>query len=310
MIDGVTIYMRGDTGRAWKGALLDELIHRDTHTYRGRYKNFLIYENAAGVSISGSVAKYVQGDNIDGCDMAVGLDKLGEALHIDLHKGIMRAAEFAVTVFTEQPIHEYLVLLGNMKGGRLTVKRYSSPLETVEYSTRKGGEAFKAYDKKAEILSHGERVLDGFEGYNLLRLELRICNQTSIKKWLGGGRDISPYDFAFYWDRDNSVSHRIYNRFKERFLFRYKSIEKTGREVHMTNKAHIIRSFLDCLALYTAQHNADVFNGFMASAKAAGMSKCTASRIRSTLRKAAADIEQVGGNELIDEVNGWMECNL
>lgn len=250
-----------------------------------------------GVSISGSVAKYKLGNNIDCSTGPIydGLDKLGEALHIDLHKGIVRAAEFSTTVIVRQPIHEYLALLGNMKGGRLSVKRYSSPLETVEYSTKKGGEAFKAYDKKAEILSHGEQLPNWlppnwYKYHHLLRLELRIGNQPSIRKWLGGGKDISPYDLI----RDD-----VYSKFEERFLSRYESIEKTGREVHMTNKAHNVRSFLDCLAVYTAQHNTDFYNELMASAKAAGMSRYTASRIRSTLRKVAADMQQVGGKSLL-----------
>lgn len=315
VIDGMTIWLPDDTGRAWHDKPVDEVQFNptDDHTFTGHWGNLAISETKHGVTVKGSVAKFVNGQSTGYCnpdEYVGGLDRLGAELHIDFHNGIVRAAEFCAMEFPKQPTHEYLDLLGGMKGERLGMRSDKNPLgilETVTYTTPKGGviggagltpSKSKVYDKAKEVAKHKEQVPDWCKGRNLLRLELRINGQRKVREWLGAGKDLSPYDL---------IRDEVYSKFKERFLSRYKSIEKVGREVHMTNKTHTVRSFLDCLALYTAQHNTDFYNELMASAKAAGTTPYTISRIRSALRKAAADIEQVGSNELIDEVNDELQ---
>lgn len=300
MIDGMTIWLPDDTGRAWHDKAIDEVQFKptDDHTFIGHWGNFAISETKHGVTVTGSVAKFVNGQNTGYCmpDKYIGgLDSLGEELHIDLHNGIVRAAEFCITLSTSHPTHEYLELLGDVKGGRLIPTRTGNPLGTVTYNTPKGGVKFMAYDKAKESVKRKEPMPDNYKGCNLLRLELRISGQRKVREWLGAGKDLSPYDL---------LHDDVYSRFGELFLSKYNDIEKVGREVLIGKSKYTARDVYKLGALIAMQYCADRYNAFIASLQATGqLSKDNAKRVRRELRAVAADTETVGNSTLIDELD-------
>lgn len=298
MIDGMTMWLPDDTGRAWRTSKAADELHleiKDVNTYKGRCDNFIIFENRRGVSISGSVAKYVHGNNLEWCspdDFALGLDKLGAELHIDLHKAIVSAVEFCVTATFSRPVHEYMAALGSMK--QLKVRRYSDPLETVEYSTPHSSRSFKVYDKTKEIADKRGQLPSGYDGNeHVLRLELRI-ERAYIKKWLG---NITPYDLI-----DDGTAICVCGKLSFLFIDAYDSIEKTGREVLMPNKEHYtVRDIANWAMVWCAQCHSSEFNAQLESLVQTGrFSKDSAKRLRRTLKQSAADSRRVGSNEYID----------
>lgn len=183
MIDNVSFCIQGG-----KAPELDNLrMIRDDY-YRGTLGTLTVIQNPDGVYCTGSIAKYLQGENVTTLTRrAVGdaLSKLEAASGWDLHRAELKQIEIGSTVQVKQPPCFYLASWGNVP--RFTKQTYQKKdLETVSYFT--GERLFSGYDKRAE----SKKIPAIFSGAELIRLELKY--KKALKRHLK--RTLTPWDLA------------------------------------------------------------------------------------------------------------------
>lgn len=127
-----------------------------------------------GVSVVGSMPKYLYGNNIYPLDRhttAEAFEKLGDAMHFNLTDAQVTGLEFGTTYVMKHPVKDYLERLGDIS------KLVRCPLTaSTLYYKHKGKQQPKTlcfYDKAAEEQSKGLVLPTGLQDANLLRYELR-----------------------------------------------------------------------------------------------------------------------------------------
>jgi hypothetical protein len=115
MIDNISLKVprQDDTGFTER---LQDLWRRDIHTYSGHIQNLGVYQNLDGVIIHGSLAKYLNGENLTPLtrgQVKEAIRKLETETGLDLSMAIVRSVEIGISVFTKEKPSEYLKLFGN-----------------------------------------------------------------------------------------------------------------------------------------------------------------------------------------------------
>lgn len=128
-----------------------------------------------GYSIIGSLAKYLYPSNVyplDRHSTIQAIEKLSDALHIDMREAKVTGLEFGTQFVMRKPVDEYLKKLGDMP----KLARYHFDVGTLYYK-HKGKQqpkVFCFYDKRADADAKGLIMPDGFAGTNLLKYEMRL----------------------------------------------------------------------------------------------------------------------------------------
>lgn len=205
---------------------IQDLWRRDINTYSGHIQNLGVYRNLDGIIIHGSLAKYLNGENLTPLtwgQVKTAIKKLEQETGLDFSMTVIKSVEIGVSVFTKEKPSEYLKLFGNPS--RFTRREYSKTtgVETITYATKTGAFQFTGYDKIQEMKSKKQRIqiLPALEGSNVLRLEYKIVRRRGIEARFK--RDLTVYDF---FDRD------IYRQLENLFLEAYNAIPKFGRQCY------------------------------------------------------------------------------
>ena len=128
-----------------------------------------------GYSIIGSLAKYLYPSNVyplDRHSTIQAIEKLSDALHIDMREAKVTGLEFGTQFVMRKPVDEYLKKLGDMP----KLARYHFDVGTLYYK-HKGKQqpkVFCFYDKRADADAKGLIMPVGFAGTNLLKYEMRL----------------------------------------------------------------------------------------------------------------------------------------
>jgi hypothetical protein len=241
-------------------ARLTDYRRRDTNTGTGMLGAMRVDQNLDGITIQGSLAKYLQGENITPLSLA-GIREAIEKLETEtglLLKGgggeaVVRTVEVGTSVIVKEKPSEYLRLFGDPPVYKKSVHSKDGCLETVAYGTPTGAFQFSAYDKGREMAGKRQAVPPLFSGQNVLRLEYRIIRQRGIRARFR--RDLTPYDL---FDND------IYRKLQELFLREYEKIPKTGRVCFIDTSKQITPARLEELCaeqyrqLLPLKYNADL----------------------------------------------------
>lgn len=128
-----------------------------------------------GFSIVGSLSKYLYQSNVyplDRHSTAEAIEKLSDALHLDMGEANVTGLEFGTQFLMRKPVDEYLRKLGDMP----KLLRYHFEVGTLYYKHRgkQQPKTFCFYDKKADAAAKGLSIPTGFEGANLLKYEMRL----------------------------------------------------------------------------------------------------------------------------------------
>ena len=195
----------------------------DVNTWRGRLGNLGIRRNPGGLTIRGSLAKFLKGQNAiplirEGVREAVG--KLEDALGLDLSEARVQSVEFGTTAVLKKCPHEYMRLFGDVPRMGKWVHSVGGQIETVLYNTATGAFQFCAYDKGREMTAKGQSMPELFDQCNVMRLEWRMVRRRGILRRLG--RELTAHDLYEYG---------TYRKLQAMFLEAYKAIPKMGREV-------------------------------------------------------------------------------
>ena len=132
-----------------------------------------------GISIIGSLPKYLYPNNIyplDRSTTTTAIEKLSDALHLDVSGAKVTGLEFGGTFMMRQQVKNYLSRLGEMP--RLERKHLSGTLYYLPKAKRQV-KAFCFYDKLEDSRVKGIALPNGFEGANLLKYEMRFSERLT-----------------------------------------------------------------------------------------------------------------------------------
>lgn len=141
----------------------------------GSLEGLKVYVYMGGISVVGSLAKFLYPNNIYPLDRhttAQAVEKLSDSLHMQMDDARVTGLEFGRVFVMSQPVECYLSKLGNMP----KLLRYHFDVGTLYYKTRdkRQPKVFAFYDKQADAKVKGMALPSGLEDANLLKYEMRL----------------------------------------------------------------------------------------------------------------------------------------
>lgn len=174
----------------------------------GSIDNYKIYSDKNGVRLSGSIAKYARGENVSTPtrkDIAEGLQRLSDTLHLDVGGGVVNRVDIASTLNTINTPSFYLdgLISYNSAGG---TKRDDETLYFFNPS-----KILCFYNKAAEMSQKGLDLPKAARGRNLLRYEMRLIKNIHQQLGLGSLRvaDLTKQDI---WEKQVNLWAREYKQ--------------------------------------------------------------------------------------------------
>lgn len=156
-----------------------------------------VYPN--GLYFTGSLAKFLYPGNIyplDRHSTAEAVEKLSDALHVDVGAARVTSLEFGTHFIMKHPVGAYLSRLGDMP----RLMRLPTGADTLYYRAKGKHPAKKLcfYDKVAEAKVKGETVPGVFDGANLLRYEMRLDGRLPQQLGVPAVQASTLYESDFY----------------------------------------------------------------------------------------------------------------
>jgi hypothetical protein len=202
MIDNISLKVPRQEDDAGFIGIVQDLWRRDVNTYSGHIQNMGVYKNLDGIIIHGSLAKYLNGENLVPLtrgQIKEAIRKLEAETGLDLSMAIVRSLEIGISVFTREKPSEYLKLFGNP--AIFTRREFSKlkGLETITYATKTGAFQFTGYDKIQEMKNQkGNLYLSFSDDTNVLRLEYKIVRRRGVQALIAELDELVKKHFVAY----------------------------------------------------------------------------------------------------------------
>ena len=154
---------------------------------RGYLDNLQIVPRINGLSIEGSWAKFLNGDNCRSLsfdDTEAAIEILSDSMGADVSTARLVGLEIGDTLQVERPVSEFLAVLDD----KPYMNRHKIGDGTLYYNNSDKTRPFelKFYDKAAEMAAKGFDVPAEYKGQNLLRYEIAIRRGLSSRTgWRG-----------------------------------------------------------------------------------------------------------------------------
>lgn len=270
MIDSISFKIPGV-----KAPKLEKIKMYGESYFRGYLDNLRVIQFSDGVYCIGSIAKYLQGNNVTPLTRRAVSDALGKLENQtgwDLKKAELYQVEIGATLQVQNPPCMYLASWGNIPGFvKQTYQR--KELETVSYTQTE--RSFTGYDKRKETKGEIPAIYSGAE---LLRIELRY--KKALKKRIG--RSLNPWDIA---DRE------LYMELVQRWQDFYFNIPKGRIPVLDVTGGVSPKDVDNILKAYGLQAlGYDTVNGFIGTLeRRKALGGVQASRTRKAIRETAGD---------------------
>lgn len=302
MYDNVRLWMprtwdMQDVGRYLESAReLADTSTGEMHTY-GSCGGLKVSQNSFGVEVSGSLAKFLHGENITPMDLrgtADAVAKLSDALHLRMNEAKVTRLEFGRTLEVSRPVTDYLQRLGDVPRMRRGVFAPGAL-----YYLNKGKEQNKVlafYDKGDEARAGGMAIPAGLESSNLLRYELRFYKRVAQQAKAREVTAATLYNELFY------------RRMVELWRDNYFSISKTNKTGYdMENVKSTVSGVFEWIAgVALNRMDAEEISGLIEAVERSGKLPDRMSRAR--LKRKLQDIAAKAGagvpDELIKELDG------
>ena len=152
-----------------------------------------------GLSVVGSLAKYLHGSNIYPLDRhttAQAIEKISDALHLQAENAKVTGLEFGTNYLMTHQVSNYLERLGDMP----RLGRYHFEPSTLYYKGvgKTQPKVFAFYDKMADAEARGMEYPDNLIGANLLRYEMRIDGRLPQQLKVSEVKASTLYQMPFY----------------------------------------------------------------------------------------------------------------
>lgn len=306
MYDKVKLWIdRCDIGEQYPNiaSLLDEAkeqIDLNTGEVRtfGSLQGLKVSLYVGGLSIVGSLPKYLYGSNIYPLDRAStgqAIEKMADALHLSLDEAKVTGFEFGCCFAMRHKVKDYLDRLGNMP----RLQRYRFSTDTLYYKHRgqQQPKTFCYYDKIADSKRKQMEIPAGLQDANLLRCEIRLDGRL-------------PYQLGVPGVKASTLSDRLfYKMVMQRFTDTYFSITKMNRlKDNVMSEIKTVADAFDCfvgkLINQTGQSQEQI-NDFLEELKEADVFKDRVSytRLKQKIEKAAGKANLTITDELVKELD-------
>ena len=141
----------------------------------GYKKNLKVSFHPSGMSIIGSLPKFLYDDNIHPLSRGTtreAIEAISDALDFNLSSARVNGLEFGFNFPVLNPVSDYLLRLGELD----RMLRYKFSASTLYYKPkgRKQQKVLCFYDKIADAKTKGMSIPVGFEDANILKYELRL----------------------------------------------------------------------------------------------------------------------------------------
>lgn len=159
---------------------VSEDIKTGVVTMVGTMKGMSLYIKPNGLSIVGSLPKFLYDDNIHPLTRKTtgeAVAAISDVLSFDIGTALVTGLEFGMIFPVSNPVANYLLRLGELE--RMLRYRFS---DTTLYYRPKGKRQSKVlcfYDKIADAKTKGMSIPVGFEDANILKYELRLKGRLS-----------------------------------------------------------------------------------------------------------------------------------
>ena len=302
MYDNVRLWMprtrdMRDVGRYLEAAR--ELADTSTGEMRvyGSCGGLRVSQSSFGVEVSGSLAKFLHGENITPMDLRGAADavaKLSDALHLRMNGAKVTRLEFGRTLEVSRPVAGYLQRLGDVPRMRRNVFAPGAL-----YYLNKGKEQNKAlvfYDKGDEARASGMAIPAGLESASLLRYELRFYKRVAQQ---AKAREVTAATLC---------DERFFRYMVELWQDNYFSISKTNKTGYdMENVKNTVSGVFEWIAgVALNRMDAEEIAGLIEAVERSGKLPDRMSRAR--LKRKLQDIAAKAGagvpDELIKELDG------
>ena len=277
------------------------LRKRGINDYEGNLENMGIYKNQYCLKITGSLSKYLNGENItpltrEGVKQSI--KKLEQNIGLSLKNAIVCSVEFGTSIILKYKPFEYLNLFGHTK--ILTRVEYSkwTGVETINYSSKTGSFEFIGYNKIKEMLDKKQVIPSFYNGLNILRLEYKIRAKKGIEAKFKSG--LTAYNL---FNDEN-----VYSKFKDLFFNAYKNICKMGQLVYTDKSKEITPSIIrDLLAEQYRQSHPKEYRYFIQQLIEDGkLSPVSLARIRAENNKLGKNYYILEQGALIKELDAFV----
>lgn len=251
-----------------------------------------------GISIVGSLPKYLYGSNIYPLDRRTtqeALSKVADALHVSLDEAKVTGFEFGCCFLMRHKVSEYLDRLGDMP--RLQHYRFNPDTLYYKHRGKQQPKTFCYYDKIADARAKQMEIPTGLQEANLLRCEIRLDGRLPHQLGVPEVTASTLIDRQFY----KAVMHR--------FQDAYFSISKYNRlKANIMSEIKTVADAFDCfvgkLMSQTGQSQAKV-NAFLEELKGADVFKDRVSytRLKQRIDRAANKASLTITDELVKELD-------
>lgn len=205
------------------------------HGFRGEIENMSVSFTDYGISVVGSLGKFLNGENLTNIDrngIKQAIDKLSKKLRIDVNDSKVTSLEIGQNFVLKHPVSYYLPYFSEFPRS----ERVQLTTTSLRYDMK--DKQIAIYGKVEEMMNdkkmRGKIPLDIG---NVLRLEVRLNRPASQLKWSG-------IEAATLYEEN------FYNTMKTFYLDQYRMIRKTGR---ITTKTRNIEKPSDgCNALFAS----------------------------------------------------------
>lgn len=184
----------------------------------------------SGISVIGSLAKYLYSNNIYSLDRrstAEAVEKLSDGLHLNIADAKITGLEFGTQFVMNHTPEEYLRKLGEMP----RLQRYHFEVGTLYYKPRGKQQlkVFAFYDKKEDAMVKGMSLPAGLGDANLLRYEMRYNQRLPQQFGVSEVTASTLSERKFYRDmvkryQDNYFSISKQNQIKTNIMGEIKTV--------------------------------------------------------------------------------------
>lgn len=250
----------------------------------------------SGISITGSLSKYLHSNNIyplDRHSTAQAVEKLSDSLHISFNEAKVTGLEFGTQFVMRHQVSDYLPRLGDMP----KLLRYHFDVGSLYYKPKgkQQSKVFAFYDKKADALAKDMILPLGFDEANLLKYEMRINGRLPQQLGVSGVTASTLSEKTFY--------HSMVKRYQENYF----AISKLNQI--KTDVMDEIKTVSDAFDVFVArlitQSNQTQIAGFLEELKDAKVfddRKCY-SRLKKKIQEVATKADITVSDELIKELD-------
>ncbi len=262
----------------------------------GRLERLKVSMFPNGVSIVGSLSKYLYPNNIYSLDRhstKEAVEKMSDALHTDMSKADVTGLEFGTVFPLSHKVEDYLQRLGFAP--RLQRERWQDGTLYYKPRSNQPPKMLAFYDKAAQCRQMGVKLPPGFDGMNLLKYELRLNGHLPRQLSVPEIKASTLSERAFY--------HSLLQRWEDTYF----SISKqTQLKTNVMSKIKTPTDAFEVLvARLMAESNKDAISGFVGELKAQKVfnNRSDYTRLKNKIMAVASKAGVVETDELIRELD-------